>query len=45
MCTVPDKRGRFLPPQDVGAAKTISLVGQKQPSRGAGTKIGKETEP
>jgi hypothetical protein len=36
---------RFLPAQDAGAPKTISLAGQKQPSRRAGTKIGKETEP
>jgi hypothetical protein len=43
MCTVPDKRGWL--PQDAGAPRTISLAGQKQPSRGAGTTIGKETEP
>jgi hypothetical protein len=31
--------------QDAGAPRTSSLAGQKQPSRGAGTTIGKETEP
>jgi hypothetical protein len=44
MCTVPNKRGKVSTCPRCGRSKDYLIGSQKQPSRRAGTKIGKETD-